>query len=68
MWSRKQEHRRRAARGGCWSRRGGTIRTSRSLIRGDGPGRLGSTGVRVMGLCNKAKIDNYPRWPAIQEK
>ena len=36
------------------------------LIRGDGRAAW-KYGVRVMGLCNKAKIDNY-RVAAIQEK
>lgn len=36
------------------------------LIRGDGRAAW-KHGVRVMGLCNKAKIDNY-RVAAIQEK
>ena len=36
------------------------------LIRGDGRAAW-RYGVRVMGLCNKAKIDNY-RVAAIQEK
>src|SRR5947209_15331153 len=36
------------------------------LIRGDGRAAW-KFGVRVMGLCNKAKIDNY-RVAAIQEK
>ena len=36
------------------------------LIRGDGRAAW-KHGVRVMGLCNKAKIDNY-RVAAVQEK